>query len=115
MGDGSDSGGGVAMSVAWAADNELTEKEKADGWKLLFDGKMLNGWKATGNPEGWAVEDGAIACLARGGGYLYSEEQFDDFVLSIDYKIAPRVNSGIFFRSACSACCLPVWAAWAAR
>jgi hypothetical protein len=65
---------------------------------LLFDGKTLNGWKATGKMEGWAVEDGAIACLVKGGAYLYTEEQFDDFVLSIDYKIAPRTNSGIFFR-----------------
>ncbi|MCS6858905.1 MAG: DUF1080 domain-containing protein [Abditibacteriales bacterium] len=86
------------MSIAWAADNELTPKERADGWKLLFDGKTLNGWKATGNPASWAVEDGAIAWVSRGGGYLYTEEQFDDFVLSIDYKIAPRTNSGIFFR-----------------
>jgi len=88
----------MLMSAAWAADNELTEKEKAEGWKLLFDGTTLNGWKALGRMEGWAVEDGAIACLVKGGGYLYSEEQFDDFVLSIDYKIAPRTNSGIFVR-----------------
>ncbi len=90
--------GGIVMNIAWAADNELTAKEKSDGWKLLFDGKTLNGWKALGNPEGWAVEDGAIACLVKGSAYLYTEEQFDDFVLSIDYKIAPRTNSGIFFR-----------------
>ena len=81
-----------------AADNELTQKEKDAGWKLLFDGKTLDGWKATGKAEGWAVEDGAIACKVMGGGYLYTAEQFGDYTLSIDYKVAPKTNSGIFFR-----------------
>lgn len=80
--------------------NALTEKERMEGWKLLFDGETLNGWDATGNKEGWTVdeEEKAILCLAKGGGYLYTLEQFDDFILKIDFKIDPGVNSGIFFR-----------------
>ena len=78
--------------------NVLTEKEKADGWRLLFDGKTLNGWKPMGNAEDWAVEDGTIACLVKGGQYLLTTEQFDDFILSIDYKIEKECNSGVFFR-----------------
>ena len=36
-----------------AADNELTEKEKAEGWVLLFDGKTLDGWTTSaGKPSG---------------------------------------------------------------
>ena len=91
----------LATSVAtgaFAADNELTRRERDAGTRLLFDGKTLSGWKATGRPEGWAVEDGAIVCKVMGGRYLYTEEQFGDFVLSFDYKIAPRTNSGVFFR-----------------
>jgi 3-keto-disaccharide hydrolase len=88
----------ACAAAAVAADNELSQKEKNEGWKLLFDGKTLSGWKTTGKPEGWAVEDGAIACTLMGGGYLYTEEQFGDFVLAIDYKVAPKTNSGIFFR-----------------
>jgi len=86
------------ISGALAADNTLTGREKDEGWKLLFDGRTLNGWKVTGTPEGWGVEDGAIVCKAMKGGYLYTEEQFGDFVLSVDYKVSPRTNSGIFFR-----------------
>ena len=67
-------------------------------WRDLFDGESLNGWQATGNPDGWTVEDGMIKCLAQKGRYLVTEEQFEDFELTIEYKTLPDVNSGLFFR-----------------
>jgi len=76
----------------------LTEKEKKEGWVSLFDGKTLTGWAATGNPKGWTVDDGCIFCAAQGGGYLYTLEQFENFILSVDFKIEKNVNSGIFVR-----------------
>jgi hypothetical protein len=88
----------VAAAPVYAADNELTSKERDEGWKLLFDGKSLSGWKVTGNAASWAVEDGAIVCKAMRGGYLHSEEQFENFRLAVDYKVAPGTNSGVFFR-----------------
>src|SRR5438128_1949330 len=45
--------------------NTLTEEEKKAGWKLLFDGKSLDGWhnfKATTVKPGWQVKDGALIC-----------------------------------------------------
>ena len=48
----------------------LTKKEKAEGWISLFDGETLTGWAATGSDEGWTVDDGAILCTVKGGGYL---------------------------------------------
>jgi len=88
----------TTLLPALAADNVLTAQEKKQGWKLLFDGKSLKGWGATGRMEGWKVEDGAIACLASGGGYLYTQEQFGDFTLSVDFKFEPHANSGVFLR-----------------
>lgn len=76
----------------------LTEKEKAEGWISLFDGKTLDGWAATGNDEGWTVDNGTILCTVSGGKYLYTLEQYENFVLSVDFKIDEGVNSGIFFR-----------------
>ncbi len=72
--------------------------EQTNGWISLFDGETLNGWGATGKEEGWAVDDGAILCTVKGGNMLYSEEQFDNFVLSLEYMSEPTVNSGIFIR-----------------
>jgi hypothetical protein len=76
----------------------LTEKEKSEGWISLFDGETLTGWAATGSDEGWCVDDGAILCTVQRGGYLYTLEQYEDFVLSIDFKIDQGVNSGVFVR-----------------
>jgi len=84
--------------AAGAAENELTAEEKQAGWRLLFDGRTLDGWGITGRHEGWVVEDGAIACTVRGGGCIHTHEQWADFTLSVDFKTAPRVNSGVFLR-----------------
>ena len=67
-------------------------------WISLFDGQSLEGWSTTGKPEGWTAEDGCIVCTVQGGKYLYTLEQYENFVLSIDFKIAENTNSGIFFR-----------------
>lgn len=69
-----------------------------NGWKSLFDGETLNGWGATGSDEGWVVDDGSILCTVKGGQYLYTEEQFDNFILDLEYKSEPNVNSGVFIR-----------------
>jgi hypothetical protein len=89
---------GTVAAGAMAAENALTAQEKERGWKLLFDGKTLDGWKSTAKGESFAVEDGAIATLGSHSGYLYTPEQYGDFVLTVDYKVSPRANSGIFFR-----------------
>lgn len=67
-------------------------------WQDLFDGESLHGWGATGNPEGWAVDEGMILCTAQKGGYLHTEGQYKDFELALEFKTEPEVNSGIFFR-----------------
>lgn len=78
--------------------NTLTPAEKAAGWELLFDGKALNGWKATGKAEGWTVEDGVIANTLKGGGYLATNETYGNFVFSCDFNMEKGCNSGIFIR-----------------
>ena len=76
--------------------NTLTPAEKSAGWELLFDGKTLDGWKATGSADAWAVQDGVIAILKGGGGYLATNEQYGNFILSMEFKMDKDTNSGIF-------------------
>ena len=47
-------------SVQAAEPNTLTPEQKAAGWQLLFDGKTLEGWKASDQPGTFSVQDGAI-------------------------------------------------------
>ncbi len=85
---------------AWAADNELTAKEKKDGWILLFDGKTLNGWMTSSKRKSKTpVQDGAINPHKCGGYMMVHEKQWGDFVLSLDFKISKGCNSGIFVRT----------------
>jgi hypothetical protein len=80
--------------------NQLTAEETASGWRLLFDGHSLDGWRGfkTVQPgAGWKVIDGAIVRTA-GGGDLLTADQFGDFELSIEWKVAPATNSGIIYR-----------------
>jgi hypothetical protein len=90
----------VALALAFGTgDNELSKEESAAGWKLLFDGKTLDGWKAALQATAFAVESGNLACNGKGGGWIYFEkEQFGDFELRMDFKVSPGANSGLFFR-----------------
>jgi hypothetical protein len=78
--------------------NALTAQEKAAGWKLLFDGKTLNGWRGfrSTTPAGWKAEDGALVRAGEGGD-LMTVEEFGDFELRLDWKLPPGGNSGLMF------------------
>jgi hypothetical protein len=98
----------LMASVSCAADdtaqNTLTDKEKADGWKLLFDGKTTKGWhKYKGKEVGdrWKAVDGTLALLhkdGKDGGDIITDENFGNFELAIDWKVTPGANSGIMYR-----------------
>jgi len=85
---------------AFAADNQLTDREKRDGWLLLFDGKSHAGWM---NSDGTAprrpVEDGALNPHKAGHYMLVQTQQWENFLLTLDFKISPKCNSGIFVRT----------------
>ena len=90
----------AAASLSSAAPvNQLTDDEKAAGWKLLFDGKTTQGWrtfkKQTFPAMGWVVEDGWLHCLGKGGGDIITDAEFNDFELQWEWKLAPVGNSGV--------------------
>ncbi|GAB6165699.1 hypothetical protein JCM19992_16990 [Thermostilla marina] len=80
---------------AFGAENELSPKEKKDGFVLLFDGKTLDGW--IGDTKGYVVENGAIVC--KPGGNLYTEKEYADFVFRFEFKLTPGANNGIGIRT----------------
>lgn len=90
----------LCAGAAWAADNELTAAEKAEGWILLFDGKTLAGWKTSSNMSSRTpVEEGALNPHRSGGYMLIHERQWSDFDLSLDFKLSKGCNSGVFLRT----------------
>ena len=80
----------------------LTAAEKADGWKLMFDGKSLAGWRGYKDekaPGGWRAFDGELVRLG-GGGDLMTVEQYGDFEMRFEWKITEYGNSGVIYRIA---------------
>ena len=70
------------------------------GWRLLFDGATLRGWreyKGTTVPDGWFVRDSALM-KTRGTRDIMTADQFGDFELAFDWRIATGGNAGVFYR-----------------
>lgn len=84
-----------------AADNQLTEEEKAEGWQLLFNGRDLEGWKNNNDePVKAKLEGGTVNPYGSGGYLLVYEKPYGDFILKCDVKMSqPDCNSGIFVRT----------------
>lgn len=85
--------------------NTLSAREKAEGWKLLWDGKTTNGWrgaKLTKFPkEGWSIENGELIVADAGGaesengGDIVTIKKYGSFELEVDFKFTKGANSGI--------------------
>jgi len=83
-------------------DNTLTEKEKKEGWVLLFDGTTMKGWRAYQNKEidGWDIKNGELYCREEGvtkRADLITNNKYENYELQIDWKITPKKNSGIIY------------------
>jgi len=87
--------------------NHLTPYEKANGWRLLFDGKTNTGWRSATSaefptkPGGWVIRDGTLMILGSKGGEaanvgdIVTKEQFSAFDLSFEFKMSTGANSGV--------------------
>lgn len=84
--------------------NTLTAYERAQGWKLLFDGETTEGWrkyKGKRVPDSWQVMHGALVLDPKSGkeqGDLVTVDTYASFELAIEWKISPGGNSGIMYR-----------------
>jgi len=85
--------------------NELTTKQKEEGWKLLWDGKTSEGWRGarlkTFPEKGWNMKSGVLTVESSGGeestngGDIVTIKKYKDFILEVDFRITKGANSGI--------------------
>lgn len=69
-----------------------------EGFVPLFNGKDLSGWHVMGT-QSWEVKDGVLICHGKGGGWLRTEREYENFILRLEYRISKGGNSGIFIRT----------------
>jgi hypothetical protein len=90
----------LAAQTAFCAESQtigLSPDEVKDGFKSLFDGKTLKGWQgATG---GYAAENGVLVCKKDGGGNLFTDKEYADFVLRFEFKLESGGNNGLAVRA----------------
>jgi cytochrome c len=88
--------------------NSLTETEKQEGWKLLFDGKSTAGWRNFESDRigpAWKVKDGALYLdnskkkdwQTLGGGDIVSDGEYENYELVLEWKVQKCGNSGLIF------------------
>jgi hypothetical protein len=90
---------GMVVAGEETPPNTLTEAEKVEGFRLLFDGQTLKGWRGYRKqtcPEGWQVIDGAITRVANAGDII-TEEQFGQFEFRFQWRVDPGANSGVMY------------------
>jgi hypothetical protein len=90
-------------AMLWSADapiNSLSDKEKAEGWSLLFDGTSFEGWRGYRQSavptDSWEIKDGLLKTLPRTRGIsLITTRKFNDFELSWEWRISRSGNNGL--------------------
>jgi hypothetical protein len=94
---------GISGSAACAQSGGASMNAAANtqsGWRSLFDGRTTAGWRGfrmDSMPAGWQVVDSAITRVGAGGDII-TVEQFANFELELEWRVAPGGNSGIMFR-----------------
>jgi hypothetical protein len=85
--------------------NQLTDRQKTDGWQLLWDGTSTQGWRGARSDrfpdKGWTVANGELKVLKSGGaesahgGDIVTTKKYKNFILEVDFKITKGANSGV--------------------
>ena len=86
-----------------AAVNLLTEQERQEGWRLLWDGKSGDGWRSIKTDSfparGWEIANGELTVLPKnaggGAGDIITRETYSSFILKVDFRLTEAANSGI--------------------
>jgi Domain of Unknown Function (DUF1080) len=72
-----------------------------DGWKTIFDGKSLDGWKISENKESWKLEEGVL--IAKGqrshAFYMGDDKPFKNFEVKVEVMTKDNSNGGIFIHT----------------
>ncbi len=85
-----------AREIPVAEANQILADHGADGFKSVFNGSNLEGW--AGPVENYQVVDGAIQCKAGRGGTIYTNDEYDDFVVQFEFQLPPGGNNGLAIR-----------------
>jgi len=88
--------------VACAMSLHAVQEAEENGFVPLFDGKTLDGWEQKGGKAKYTVEDGCIVGTSvpnTSNSFLCTKKHYSDFILELEFKVDPGLNSGVQVRS----------------
>jgi hypothetical protein len=91
-----------ALGIAFGLLAALPAWGEEEGFKPLFDGKTLDGWVQHGGKAKYTVEDGMIVGSSvpnTSNSFLCTDKEYGDFILELEFKDDPTLNSGVQIRS----------------
>lgn len=111
----------ISMSLACSnpvpEPNTLSEKEKSEGWQLLFDGKTTNGWHMFSKPtmkHSWKAVDGELTTASTDTtgthGDIVTDAAYENYELVFEWKVAREGNSGVFINVQDDTSYMATWA-----
>jgi hypothetical protein len=86
----------VLVAITWSPSS--ADEPARDDFVVLFDGKSLVGWQASGDAS-WQVVNGTIRTSGDQQGFLMTADEYGDFDLHVEFKAPATTNSGVFFRT----------------
>ena len=90
----------LAAAFLTACTTMSTSRLPESAFTPLFDGKTLNGWKYTPkHKSGYYVTNGVLVCAKNCSADLFTEKEYSDFILRLEFKLSPGANNGIAIRS----------------
>ncbi|CAN5891465.1 hypothetical protein BH23PLA1_BH23PLA1_09960 [soil metagenome] len=91
-----------ALGLSFPGPARPQDTQQEEGWADLFNGKDLEGWVQRGGKADYQVEDGEIVGRSvpnTPNSFLCTEKDYDDFILELEFKVHPQLNSGVQVRS----------------
>lgn len=90
----------LAAGIGLCALGGIRSAHAQTGFKPLFNGNNLDGWRLVGGTgPGYLIEGDRIVCPPNGGGNLFTEKEYGNFVLRLEFKLSPGGNNGIGLRA----------------
>lgn len=78
------------------ANRLLAGRGEDAGFKPVFNGRDFSGW--AGALENYSIAEGAVVCLPKKGGTIFTRDEYADFVVRLEFKLPPGGNNGLAIR-----------------
>ena len=86
----------LVREIPPAEANEILASTDDEGFQSIFNGQDFTGW--AGPVENYEIEDAVLTCKPHQGGTIYTQQEYADFIVRLEFKLPPGGNNGLAIR-----------------